>query len=83
MKLVSVTALVSQLPMSWLNDEAKTNIPLMSVTLLTSQLPMSPLNASASSKSALISVTPLVQANSSAAGSVLRRLSRPARSTFV
>ena len=43
-----VTLLTSQLPMSWLNDEAPENMSFMCVTLLTSQLPMSWLNAPAS-----------------------------------
>ena len=69
--------------MGWLKAEAEANMANMFVTPLVSQLPMSSLNESSSRNSSLMSDTPLVQANSSAAGSVLRRLSRPARSSFV
>ena len=42
---MTVTLLVSQLPMSWLKAVALPNIPVMSVTLLVSQPPMSWLKA--------------------------------------
>ena len=54
---MSVTAEVSQLPMSWLNDDALLNIEDIPVTLEVSHPPMSWLNDDALANIKLISET--------------------------